>query len=98
MLTKIRCCLMHWNAKKITILLVTLGVKHISDFLDIPLSSSAARKQSDFKSKLSKIRKEKYLNEWYSAKQAYSVSKLDTSTNIKNSFGFEIKFPKFPIY
>ena len=46
-------------------------------------------KQSAFKSKLSKILKEKYLNEWYSAKQAYSVGKLDTYTKIKNHFGFE---------
>ena len=64
-------------------------VKHISDFLDIPLSSSAVMKQSAFKSNLSKILKEKYLNEWYSAKQAYSVGKLDTYTKIKNHFGFE---------
>ena len=64
-------------------------VKHISDFLDIPLSSSAVMKQSAFKSKLSKILKEKYLNEWYSVKQAYSVGKLDTYTKIKNHFGFE---------
>ena len=46
-------------------------------------------KQSAFKSKLSKILKEKYSNEWYSAKQAYSVGKLDTYTKIKNNFGFE---------
>ena len=64
-------------------------VKHISDVLDIPLSSSAVMKQSAFKSKLSKILKEKYLNEWYSVKQAYSVGKLDTYTKIKNHFGFE---------
>ena len=64
-------------------------VKHISDFLDIPLSSSAVMKQSAFKSKLSKILKEKYLNEWYSAKQAYSVGKLDTYTKIKNHFCLE---------
>ena len=38
-------------------------VKHTSDFLDIPLSSSAVMKQSAFQSKLSKILKEKYLNE-----------------------------------
>ena len=64
-------------------------VKHISDFLDIPLSSSAVMKQSAFKSKLSKILKEKYLDEWYSSKQAYSVCKLETYIKIKNNFGFE---------
>ena len=46
-------------------------------------------KQSAFKSKLSKILKEKYLKDWYSAKQAYAVGKLDTYTKIKNNFGFE---------
>ena len=41
----------------------------------LTLSSIAVMKQSAFKSKLSKILKEKYLKEWYSAKQAYSVGK-----------------------
>ena len=69
MLIKIRFCLIHWNAQKILILLVTLGIILLSIFLiflDIPLSSSAVMKQSAFKSKLSKILKEKYLNEWKS--------------------------------
>ena len=85
MLIKIHCCLMHWIAKKNTDFARNSWyntVKHISDFLDVPLSNSAVMKQSAFKSKLSKILKDKYLNEWYSAKQAYSVGKLDTYTKI----------------
>ena len=59
------------------------------DTLSVFLLTIYVLKQSAFKSKLSKILKEKYLNEWYSAKQAYSVGKLDTYTKIKNHVGFE---------
>ena len=44
---------------------------------------------ASFNTKLSKLLKDKYLHEWYSAKQSLSVGKLDTYTRIKSNFGFE---------
>lgn len=64
-------------------------IKHIAEFLDLPLSSSASMKESAFNRKLSKTLKEQYLSEWYLAKQSYSIGKLDSYTKTKNNFGFE---------
>ena len=49
-------------------------------------------KPDSFNTKLPKLLKDKYLHEWYSAKQSLSVGKLDTYTRIKSNFGFEKYF------
>ena len=55
----------------------------------VPLNSFIHMKLASFNTKLSKLLKDKYLHEWYSAKQSLSVGKLDTYTRTKSNFGFE---------
>ena len=64
-------------------------IQQYSNILGVPLNSFIHMKPASFNTKLSKLLKDKYLHEWYSAKQSLSVGKLDTYTRIKSNFGFE---------
>ena len=62
----------------------------IFELLKIPLESSANMKLTTFtKKKNTKVRKQKYLEEWSSLRENFSIWKQATYTKIKCNFGIE---------